>query len=36
MAVRVCAFDLYGTLIDLDGLQRAVPAGCEGEALVAR
>jgi 2-haloacid dehalogenase len=35
MAVGVCVFDLYGTLIDLGGLQRAVPAGRDGEALVA-
>ena len=32
MAVRVCVFDLYGTLIDLGGLKRAAPAGCDGEA----
>lgn len=33
MAVRVCVFDLYGTLVDLGGLKRAAPAGCDGETL---
>jgi 2-haloacid dehalogenase len=36
MPVRVCVFDLYGTLVDLSGLQGAVPADCDGEALIAR
>ena len=34
MAIRVCVFDLYGTLLDLDGLGEAVP-GCDGGALLA-
>ena len=36
MAVRVCVFDLYGTLVDLAVLQEAVPADCDGEALGER
>ena len=36
MAVRVCVFDVYGTLIDAGPrLRRVVPAGCDGEKLVA-
>jgi 2-haloacid dehalogenase len=33
MPVRVCVFDLYGTLIDLDGVRQAVPAGSDGETI---